>query len=148
MPKAKLMQSTFNSGILSPQVSQRIDLDKYYRGAQDIRNGIVMPQGGVSKRNGFEKLIEMTTVKENEKITKAGQVVFPGGDEVKLMTLKLSQTEGFTVVLFGSGYGYVVDNFSDRIFELVDSNDFGNEFVAALGEQVTKIQLVQKRLMR
>ena len=57
MPKIKLLQTSFNQGVLSPEMYGRTDLAQYYSGASKINNGIVMPQGGVAKRYGFKHLI-------------------------------------------------------------------------------------------
>ena len=56
MPRAKIYQSSFNLGVMSPEMAARIDIEQYYRGAKTIDNGIVLPQGGVTKRDGFELL--------------------------------------------------------------------------------------------
>ena len=45
--------SNFSSGEISPKIDARIDLAQYFNGAQEIRNWICVPQGGVKTRGGF-----------------------------------------------------------------------------------------------
>lgn len=56
MPVANPLQSSFNMGVLSPEMMARTDIEQYYRGAKTILNGITLPQGGVTKRNGLKYL--------------------------------------------------------------------------------------------
>ena len=52
MPKIKTFQNNFTTGEISPQVQARVDLGKYEGACRKILNGIVMAQGGVTKRPG------------------------------------------------------------------------------------------------
>lgn len=49
-----VLQPTFNSGEISPSVSNRVDLDKYKSSLKTCRNFIVHAQGGASNRCGME----------------------------------------------------------------------------------------------
>ncbi|AUR90133.1 head-closure protein [Vibrio phage 1.138.O._10N.261.48.A1] len=64
MPVTKPIQSSFNMGVLSPEMMARTDIEQYYRGAKTIKNGVVLPQGGVTKRHGFKYLanIDYSTI--------------------------------------------------------------------------------------
>lgn len=44
--------SNFTAGELSPRLKGRIDLAKYYNGADTLLNMVVMPQGGATRRPG------------------------------------------------------------------------------------------------
>ena len=48
----KILQNNFTTGAISPQVQARVDLAKYEGACKKIKNAIVMPQGGVTKRYG------------------------------------------------------------------------------------------------
>lgn len=46
------LQSNFTEGELTPQLYTRPDFEGYYKGAQRLRNVLVIPQGGVKRRFG------------------------------------------------------------------------------------------------
>lgn len=50
------IQTNFSSGVLDPKLKGRIDLDIYYNGAEIAENVIILPQGGMTRRPGFEYL--------------------------------------------------------------------------------------------
>jgi len=52
MPKVITLQNNFTTGEVSPQIQARVDLGKYEGACRKILNGIVMAQGGVTKRPG------------------------------------------------------------------------------------------------
>lgn len=53
MATTKTITTSFNAGELSPKVYGRVDLEQYYNGCASLKNCIVEPQGGVSKRFGL-----------------------------------------------------------------------------------------------
>ena len=57
------MQTNFTGGQISPRLWGRIDLDRYKNGAEQIKNMIVHPHGGLTRRSGFYHVNE---VKNNE----------------------------------------------------------------------------------
>lgn len=54
MPKTRHIQTAFTSGILSPLLKGRIDLEQYYQGVEIARNFVLLPQGGIRRRPGTE----------------------------------------------------------------------------------------------
>lgn len=52
MPKASPQQNNFNSGVLSPYLVARSDLQRYQTALKDALNIIPLPQGGIMKRPG------------------------------------------------------------------------------------------------
>lgn len=50
------IQSNFSAGVLDPKLKGRIDKQIYYDGLETANNVIVLPQGGVTRRPGFEYL--------------------------------------------------------------------------------------------
>lgn len=47
------MQMSFASGEISPLLHARVDLARYATGLAELKNMIVLPQGGVTRREGF-----------------------------------------------------------------------------------------------
>jgi len=59
MAGALQLQSSFTAGELDPGLAGRIDVTKYYAGAELLRNVLVRPQGGVRRRPGMAHLTEL-----------------------------------------------------------------------------------------
>jgi hypothetical protein len=66
MPRAVTVQTNFTSGEISPRLKGRVDLTKYFNGAQQLKNFIVKPQGGIFARPGT---IFCCEVKDSSKTT-------------------------------------------------------------------------------
>lgn len=58
MPNSQYLQTSFASGELSPLLYGRTDLDQYYKGAQEAKNVLVVPQGGLKRRPGTQFIDE------------------------------------------------------------------------------------------
>lgn len=58
--RANPILTNFTSGELSPRLSGRVDITKYFNGCQVLENFIVMPHGGIDRRPG---VIEVATGK-------------------------------------------------------------------------------------
>lgn len=56
MSNAQLLQSSFTAGELSPSLAARIDFARYSQGCRTLKNFLVHPHGGASKRPGFSLL--------------------------------------------------------------------------------------------
>ena len=54
MAKSRFVQNNFVSGVLSPLLKGRTDLDQYYNGLETAENMVLMPQGGIRRRPGTE----------------------------------------------------------------------------------------------
>lgn len=52
MPRVHYLQSSFVSGVLTPLVASRFDIQQYYQGLSVGRNVLVRPTGGVRRRPG------------------------------------------------------------------------------------------------
>lgn len=53
------LQTVFNAGEQDPLLASRVDIEQYYQGARYIRNGLVVPQGGVSRRPGLQEVDDL-----------------------------------------------------------------------------------------
>ena len=47
------MQASFSSGEISPLLHARVDLARYSTALAELKNMIVLPQGGITRRPGF-----------------------------------------------------------------------------------------------
>lgn len=59
MPRVPVHQSNFTRGELDPRLIARFDTDLYRKGARKIRNGLVIPQGGIKRRFGLKYIDSM-----------------------------------------------------------------------------------------
>ncbi len=50
----RILQTKFNQGELSPEMLGRSDVEQYYGGAETLQNVVIIPQGGVKRRDGLE----------------------------------------------------------------------------------------------
>lgn len=54
-------QNSFVAGELSPRLEGRSDLDQYFQGMRQTKNGIVLPHGGFQRRSGTRFVAEAKT---------------------------------------------------------------------------------------
>lgn len=52
MAKTRFIQSSFTSGVLSPLLKGRTDLNQYYQGLETGKDWVLLPQGGIRRRPG------------------------------------------------------------------------------------------------
>jgi hypothetical protein len=52
----KLFQTSFTAGEISPLLQTRVDLARYSTSVRYLMNFIVLPEGGIARRPGFEKI--------------------------------------------------------------------------------------------
>lgn len=52
MPKARIIQTSFTSGELSPRMRGRVDLQQYAAGADTLENMMILSQGPATRRPG------------------------------------------------------------------------------------------------
>ncbi len=50
----KVIETNFSAGEISPRYGARVDSEQYQNGAETIENGLVLPQGCILRRPGFE----------------------------------------------------------------------------------------------
>ena len=121
------IQTTFNSGELTPRLAGRIDLKKYYNGVETLLNTIPLATGAAMRRPGFEyiattKYTETTAElipfeynteqayalefgnKYMRVFADGGQVVTP--DSYTKYLLHFDGTEGSTTIADSSTTGY------------------------------------------
>jgi len=55
-----IIQTSFNSGELSPRLTGRVDIDPYKSGLKTCLNAVTLPHGGVMRRPGFEYIAEIS----------------------------------------------------------------------------------------
>ena len=65
MANQRFDQCTFTQGELDPRVQKRTDWENYYKAAKQIRNALVIPQGGVQHRWGSTYVATCSVVANN-----------------------------------------------------------------------------------
>ncbi|AUR98925.1 head-closure protein [Vibrio phage 1.257.O._10N.286.46.A4] len=141
MPVTKPIQTSFNMGVLSPEMMARTDIEQYYRGAKTIKNGVVLPQGGITKRNGFQYLAALDIKSTASYFNNAGGLV--------RVIPYLSSEETFLVVISATGRlsvmterGSIVQVSEPSVSSAADSIDishrlFGDAIEDAQYKQIT-----------
>ncbi|CAH9011536.1 head-closure protein [Vibrio phage 434O48-1] len=141
MPVTKPIQTSFNMGVLSPEMMARTDIEQYYRGAKTIKNGVVLPQGGITKRNGFQYLAALDIKSSASYFNNAGGLV--------RVLPYLSNEETFLVVISATGRlsvmtekGSIIQVSEPSVSSAADSIDishrlFGDAIEDAQYKQIT-----------
>jgi hypothetical protein len=68
--RTNIQQFSFNAGILSADMSARLDLKQYHHGAQELLNMVTLPQGGIQKRMGLEAVDILDVDAEHAKLVR------------------------------------------------------------------------------
>lgn len=55
-----MLITNFSSGELSPTLNGRVDLQQYYQSASHLENFEIIPTGGIQRRAGMKRLVEIT----------------------------------------------------------------------------------------
>lgn len=116
MPVVRYNQSSFAGGEYSPEVSARVDIDRYKIGLKTCRNTIVHPHGGISNRGGT-RLIART--KTQDKPSRMIKFIFSTtqvyrlevGDFYIRFYKDRAQIQASGVSAYAGGTAYVVGNF-------------------------------------
>ena len=53
MPRLTVIQSNFTAGEITPRLYGRVDIDRYRNAAKTLENVVILPQGGVGRRDGL-----------------------------------------------------------------------------------------------
>lgn len=59
MSRLRVQQTSLITGIISPTLYGRTDLQRYYNGLDEAENVVIMPHGGVQRRSGLKYLVEV-----------------------------------------------------------------------------------------
>jgi hypothetical protein len=68
MAKASTAFTNFTAGELSPRLDGRTDLTKYFNGCKTLRNFLVHPHGGATRRPGTEFISEVKDSTKNVRL--------------------------------------------------------------------------------
>lgn len=148
MPRYNDILQTFQNGEISPRMYGRTDTDIYKRSARSIKNMIVYPQGGVSRRVGsefitdelFEYIDETFTLTENARLipfvvsSSESYVLIFSGEEVS--------TPGYSSAI----YVNVSTGKLGSVFHtgnIILATDLGNAGPFADGEKLAQVQFAQ-----
>lgn len=106
------LQTNFNAGELDPLLHSRVDIEQYFQGATYIRNGLVVPQGGVKRRPGLEFIADLgSTSSANAEFARAVPFIYgvDGSEYLFVFTdnkLQIFEDDAvvFTTVVAGEKY--------------------------------------------
>jgi hypothetical protein len=87
MPKAAAIQTNFTAGELSPRLEGRVDISKYFNGVQTLKNMVIHPHGGTTRRGGTKHI-------SNAKL---------GDKKIRLIPFQFSVEQAY-ILEFGEGY--------------------------------------------
>jgi hypothetical protein len=85
----RTVQTSFTAGELDPRLDARIEVARYYSGASVLRNVMVLPQGGLTRRPGFRHVASLP----------AGAV-----DGVRLVPFAFSAAQTFLIALYAGAF--------------------------------------------
>lgn len=87
MPKAAFIQTNFTAGELSPRLEGRVDISKYFNGVRTLKNMIIHPHGGTTRRGGTKHISNAKT----------------GTKKIRLIPFQFSVTQAY-MLEFGENY--------------------------------------------
>lgn len=61
MARQRIQQNSLISGVISPTLLGRTDLEKYYNAVEEAENVVIMPHGGMERRDGLKHLTSVAT---------------------------------------------------------------------------------------
>ena len=107
MAKTRFIQNSFTSGVLSPLINGRIDIEQFYNGLQLGDDVVLIPQGGVKRRPGTKYIEKMLPVlARNETVPTvpnggtAANVNDGNESTVSVTTANISTTNPYVVAQF------------------------------------------------
>lgn len=66
MPNVWTIQSNMNGGEASPLIEGRKDVQLYYNSLEKAENVLSLPQGGVTKREGTQTILQLNDIERIE----------------------------------------------------------------------------------
>lgn len=61
MARSRVLQNSLITGVISPTLFGRVDLEKYYNSVAEAENVVIMPHGGMERRSGLKYLTSVAT---------------------------------------------------------------------------------------
>ena len=120
MAKTRTIQTSFNSGVLSPLIKARTDLDQYYKGLEVGNDVVLLPQGGLKRRPGTPYIaLALNTLTRNA----SGTASMPNGGTAASITDDDDSTTTVTTTNVSTLNPYIVakqDFGADTEIEFVD----------------------------
>lgn len=122
MAKTRFIQNAFTSGVVSPLLKGRTDLEQYYQGLETGSNWVLIPQGGIKRRPGtkfIQKALPVLTRNTTVPTAPSGGTAANANDNNEATVL-------LTTVNIGTGNPYVValyDLGAAAYIEMVDIRD-------------------------
>ena len=100
MPRYNYIQTSFLAGELGAKLEGRVDLNEYLQGAKEITNGIVMPQGGIHRRQGTEYITnQVTAVLLEDATTPTLGATFDISEDIKIIPFNYAVGESYIIII-------------------------------------------------
>ena len=119
MAKTRFTQNAFTSGVLSPLIKGRTDLNQYYQGLEVGDDWVLIPQGGVKRRPGTQFIDKALPILERNTTTPA----MPNGGVAANINDGSDSTTATTTTNISTLNPYVVAKYdlgASTYIELVD----------------------------
>ncbi len=116
MAKTRFIQSSFTSGVLSPLLKGRTDLEQYYQGLEVGSNWILLPQGGIRRRPGTQfiqkalPVLEMNTTLNTMPVGGIAANISDGDDSTSTTTIaNISTVDPYVVAKLDLGIATYIE---------------------------------------
>lgn len=120
MPKSKVLQSTFTTGVLAPTLAGRVDIAKYYNSLAIGDNITLMPHGGAKRRAGTIPVLKST----DSSLGYAAQELY-FTNEVRLEAFVFNIDQKYLIV-FDTAHIYII---KDKL--LIHTLNIGTQLASA-----------------
>lgn len=116
MAKTKFVQTSFNSGVLSPLIKGRTELEQYYKGLEVGKNVVLIPQGALKRRPGTEFID--TTINKLSRLTNTPTMpeggtgsIINDDDEttITITTTNISTIDPYVIALYDLGSAKTIE---------------------------------------
>lgn len=126
MRTLRSVQTSFTAGEIDPRLDARIEVARYYSAAAALRNVLVLPQGGVTRRPGLRHIATLPAA---------------ANDGLRLIPFAFSAAQTFVIALYAGGF---------RVFRADGSQVFdatGQPWNATVADQVNWAQSADTLLL-
>lgn len=131
----RLLQNSFNQGEFSPEMVGRSDVDQYYSAAETLQNVVVLPQGGVKRRDGLRYLATIpkkygvdTITSETAPNGGSASYATDNDDNTILLTNAISTTNPFSAIEVDLGSDKIIDHIQLRGVRLLFTGSSDGDF--------------------
>ncbi|MGB1304012.1 hypothetical protein [Pseudoalteromonas marina] len=129
MAKTRFVQTSFNSGVLSPLIKGRTEIEQYYKGLEVGKNIVLVPQGGLKRRPGTKFI-----AKANKVLTRNTTVpTMPNGGTAADINDGFDATSTTTTTNISTIDPYVIAHYDLGTAKAIEFADVRGAFLTASG---------------